>query len=110
MVNGVPTTVLTNVTTVRDASGKIVNTYYSSNNVGDQLSSSSNLDGSTRSKTHKQTKKTNFNDINSEGGVHKSKIIYTSTGGGKATQGGENLSISGRTEEETIQSKSSSKD
>lgn len=51
-VNGVPTTVLTNVTTVRDASGKIVNTFYSSNNVGDdQLTSGSNLDGSTRSKT-----------------------------------------------------------
>lgn len=51
-MNGVPTTVLTNVTTVRDASGKIVNTYYSSNNVGDQLTSGSNLDGSKRSKTY----------------------------------------------------------
>ncbi|KAH1009329.1 hypothetical protein HUJ04_001698 [Dendroctonus ponderosae] len=97
VVDGKPQTVWTNVTTVKDASGKIIKTFYSTDNSGREDSFGQNRDGSGLKSKHK-----------------KPSIVYSSSGAGNSSSGMENLSITAGsvkaegTQEETVQRKTSS--
>ncbi|CAG9770067.1 unnamed protein product [Ceutorhynchus assimilis] len=81
VVDGKSITKWTNVTTVKDSTGKIVRTFYSTDDNGDQIATSSNVDSfGQRIGGYEQRP--------------KPKVVYSSSGGSSATDE-ENLTISG---------------
>ncbi|XP_066258052.1 integrin alpha-PS2 [Euwallacea similis] len=82
-IDGRPVTKWTNVTTVRDSTGKIVKTFYSTDDGGTQMATGNNFDSFGQS---------------SGGYRHRSKpkVVYTSSGGVGKAQNEENLGVSGQ--------------